>query len=81
MVGRKFKRRFLNAAKTKFYGHVSRVASKSYQSKSMVRCSDTNLVGTHVRINLDATPKARRINFELDIEWAYALVEENAVQS
>ena len=41
---------------------------------------DTNLVGTHVRINLDQPLKPGE-STSLDIEWAYALVEENAVRA
>ena len=41
---------------------------------------DTNLVGTHVRINLEQ-PLEPGASAELDIEWAYALVEENAVRA
>ncbi|MDA9603147.1 M1 family metallopeptidase [bacterium] len=41
---------------------------------------DTNLVGTHVRINLDQPLKSGE-STSLDIEWAYALVEENAVRA
>ena len=39
-----------------------------------------NLVGTHVRINLNA-PLNTGESIELEIEWAYALVEENAVRA
>ena len=41
---------------------------------------DTNLVGTHVRINLEKPLKPGE-STSLDIEWAYALVEENAVRA
>ncbi len=41
---------------------------------------DTNLVGTHVRINLEQPLKPGE-STSLDIEWAYALVEENAVRA
>ncbi|MDA9141889.1 M1 family metallopeptidase [Gammaproteobacteria bacterium] len=41
---------------------------------------DTNLVGTHVRINLEQPLKSGE-STSLDIEWAYALVEENAVRA
>ena len=41
---------------------------------------DTNLVGTHVRINLEKPIKPGE-STQLDIEWAYALVEENAVRA
>ena len=41
---------------------------------------DTNVVGTHVRINL-AQPLKPGESTSLDIEWAYALVEENAVRA
>jgi hypothetical protein len=41
---------------------------------------NTNLVGTHVRINLEQ-PLEPGASAELDIEWAYALVEENAVRA
>ncbi|MDA9131364.1 M1 family metallopeptidase [Gammaproteobacteria bacterium] len=41
---------------------------------------DTNLVGTHVRINLEQPLKPGESAL-LDIEWAYALVEENAVRA
>ncbi|MDA9955004.1 M1 family metallopeptidase [Gammaproteobacteria bacterium] len=41
---------------------------------------DTNLVGTHVRINLEKPLKSGE-STSLDIEWAYALVEENAVRA
>ena len=39
-----------------------------------------NLVGTHVRINLDA-PLYTGQSIKLEIDWAYALVEENAVRA
>ena len=42
--------------------------------------ADTNLVGTHVRINLEQPLKPGE-STSLDIEWAYALVEENAVRA
>jgi len=41
---------------------------------------DTNLVGTHVRINLEQPLKPGE-STSLDVEWAYALVEENAVRA
>jgi len=41
---------------------------------------DTNLVGTHVRINLEQPLKPGE-STSMDIEWAYALVEENAVRA
>ena len=41
---------------------------------------DTNLVGTHVRINLEQPLKPGE-STSLDIEWAYVLVEENAVRA
>ena len=41
---------------------------------------DTNLVGTHIRINLEQPLKPGE-STSLDIEWAYALVEENAVRA
>ena len=41
---------------------------------------NTNLVGTHVRINLEQPLKPGE-STSLDIEWAYALVEENAVRA
>ncbi|MDB9906355.1 M1 family metallopeptidase [Gammaproteobacteria bacterium] len=41
---------------------------------------DTNLVGTHVRINLEQPLKPGE-SASLDIDWAYALVEENAVRA
>ena len=41
---------------------------------------DTNLVGTHIRINLEKPLKPGE-STSLDIEWAYALVEENAVRA
>ncbi|MDA9332079.1 M1 family metallopeptidase [Gammaproteobacteria bacterium] len=41
---------------------------------------DANLVGTHVRINLEQPLKPGE-STSLDIEWAYALVEENAVRA
>jgi len=41
---------------------------------------DTNLVGTHVRINLEQPLKPGE-STSLDIEWAYTLVEENAVRA
>ena len=41
---------------------------------------DTNLVGTHVRINLEQPLKPGE-STSLDIEWSYALVEENAVRA
>ena len=41
---------------------------------------DTNLVGTHVRINLEKPLKPGE-STSLDIEWAYTLVEENAVRA
>ena len=41
---------------------------------------NTNLVGTHVRINLEKPLKPGE-STSLDIEWAYALVEENAVRA
>ncbi|MDC3398660.1 M1 family metallopeptidase [Gammaproteobacteria bacterium] len=41
---------------------------------------DTNLVGTHVRINLEQPLKPGE-STSLDIQWAYALVEENAVRA
>ncbi|MDA9785977.1 M1 family metallopeptidase [Gammaproteobacteria bacterium] len=41
---------------------------------------DTNLIGTHVRINLEQPLKPGE-STSLDIEWAYALVEENAVRA
>ncbi|MDA9617780.1 M1 family metallopeptidase [Pseudomonadota bacterium] len=44
------------------------------------KSADTNLVGTHVRINLDQPLKPGE-STSLDIEWAYALVEENAVRA
>ena len=44
------------------------------------KSADTNLVGTHVRINLDQPLKPGESTL-LDIEWAYALVEENAVRA
>ena len=44
------------------------------------KSADTNLVGTHVRINLDQPLKSGE-STSLDIEWAYALVEENAVRA
>src|SRR6056300_1154319 len=42
--------------------------------------AQVNLVGTHVRINLDA-PLNSGESIELEIDWAYALVEENAVRA
>ena len=42
--------------------------------------AQVNLVGTHVRINLDA-PLNTGESIELEIDWAYALVEENAVRA
>ena len=42
--------------------------------------ADTNLVGTHVRINLEQPLKPGE-STSMDIEWAYALVEENAVRA
>ncbi|MDO7694380.1 MAG: M1 family metallopeptidase [Gammaproteobacteria bacterium] len=44
------------------------------------KSADTNLVGTHVRINLEQPLKPGE-STSLDIEWAYALVEENAVRA
>ena len=44
------------------------------------KSADTNLVGTHVRINLEKPLKPGE-STSLDIEWAYALVEENAVRA
>jgi hypothetical protein len=44
------------------------------------KTADTNLVGTHVRVNLEQ-PLEPGQSTSLDIEWAYALVEENAVRS
>ena len=44
------------------------------------KSADTNLVGTHARINLDQPLKPGE-STSLDIEWAYALVEENAVRA
>ncbi|MDB9935225.1 M1 family metallopeptidase [Gammaproteobacteria bacterium] len=41
---------------------------------------NTNLVGTHIRINLEKPLKPGE-STSLDIEWAYALVEENAVRA
>ncbi|MDC1277166.1 M1 family metallopeptidase [Gammaproteobacteria bacterium] len=41
---------------------------------------DTNLVGTHIRINLEQPLKPGE-STSLDIEWTYALVEENAVRA
>ncbi|MDB9783779.1 M1 family metallopeptidase [Gammaproteobacteria bacterium] len=41
---------------------------------------NTNLVGTHVRVNLEKPLKPGE-STSLDIEWAYALVEENAVRA
>ncbi|MDB9900285.1 M1 family metallopeptidase [Gammaproteobacteria bacterium] len=41
---------------------------------------DTNLVGTHIRINLEQPLKPGESTL-LDIEWTYALVEENAVRA
>ena len=41
---------------------------------------ETNLVGTHVRINLQQ-PLEPGESTAIDIEWAYALVEENAVRA
>ena len=39
-----------------------------------------NMVGTHVRINLDE-PLVTGESIELEVDWAYALVEENAVRA
>jgi hypothetical protein len=44
------------------------------------KTADTNLVGTHVRVNLEQ-PLEPGQSTSLDIKWAYALVEENAVRS
>ena len=41
---------------------------------------NANLVGTHIRINLEKPLKPGE-STSLDIEWAYALVEENAVRA
>ena len=42
--------------------------------------AQVNLVGTHARINLDA-PLITGESIDLEIDWAYALVEENAVRA
>ena len=42
--------------------------------------AEINMVGTHVRINLDA-PLNTGESIGLEIDWAYALVEENAVRA
>ena len=59
----------------KFEGGLQKLSIK-INNKS----PDTNLVGTHVRINLDQPLKPGE-STSLDIEWAYALVEENAVRA
>ena len=42
--------------------------------------AEINLVGTHVRINLNE-PLMTGESTELEIDWAYSLVEENAVRA
>ena len=59
----------------KFEGGFQKLSIK-INSKS----PNTNLVGTHVRINLEQPLKPGE-STSLDIEWAYALVEENAVRA
>ena len=44
------------------------------------KVASTNLVGTHVRINLEQPLKPGETT-KLNIDWAYALVEENAVRA
>ncbi|MDC1164033.1 M1 family metallopeptidase [Gammaproteobacteria bacterium] len=59
----------------KFEGGFQKLSIK-INSKS----PNTNLVGTHIRINLEKPLKPGESTL-LDIEWAYALVEENAVRA
>ncbi|MDB4230344.1 M1 family metallopeptidase [Gammaproteobacteria bacterium] len=59
----------------KFEGGLQKLSIK-INSKS----PNTNLVGTHIRINLEKPLKPGESTL-LDIEWAYALVEENAVRA
>ena len=44
------------------------------------KVAETNLVGTHVRINLEQ-PLDSGESTKLNINWSYALVEENAVRA